>query len=145
MLATGLVGFALVVWGPRRRIFTSGYKGNPTSWAVSIGFILLSCSAVAPLVIAKFPQPTLPGAIQVHPVNANPEARQGVEMVNENSTLKVATKGFGLSTDLTKDDVSAIEVCESITSFFSKNSCRFEQCEKQENLSKPECEKYLKK
>lgn len=49
------------------------------------------------------------------------------------------------SSDLKTGDANAIQVCESATNFFSKNNCRFEQCAKQENVSKPECENFQKK
>ena len=143
MLAIGLAGFVLVVWGPRRHIFTSGYKGNPTSWAVWVGFILLVSSAVGPVLITKLQQVPLPGPTQS--VGGGTETNQTLEAVTEKPAPTVAIKNSALATDINKDVTNAIEVCETITSFFSKNSCRFEQCEKQENLAKPECENFLKK
>lgn len=135
MLAVGLVGFFLIVLGPGRHTFHSGYTGNPTEWVVTVGFMLLFSSAAGPLVIKLVQQATSSSSTQVQPVGDSAETRQSIEAVNEKP----------MQSNLKKDDVSAIEVCENIPNFFSKNSCRFEQCEKQENLAKPECEKFLKK
>ena len=42
-------------------------------------------------------------------------------------------------------DGNAIQVCESASNFITQNNCRWEQCAKAENKSRPECERFQKR
>lgn len=144
LVAMAVAGFYLIVWGPRRHIFSSGYKGNPTGWVVSVGYTLLVASAVIPFVMTS-QQPTLiPPTQQSPPVASSPDASISVETTGDKPVPPIDKKSAAVI-DLKNENTNAIQICENESNFFSKNSCRFEQCAKEENQTKPECEKFLKK
>lgn len=68
-------------------------------------------------------------------IESSPIANSGSKprVTNDNQTI-----GAPLETTVT----SVIQVCESASNFFTQNSCRWEQCAKQENVSRPECATY---
>lgn len=144
MVATAIAGFYLIVWGPRRHIFSSGYKGNPTGWVVTVGYTLLVASAVIPFAMTSQQQTLTPSIKQIPPVTSSPDASISVQSTIEKS-IPPTDKKFAAQVDLKSDITNAIQVCENESNFFNKNSCRFEQCAKEENQTKPECEKFLKK
>lgn len=73
-------------------------------------------------------------------------ANEGNKVAGDKQMPAVGGKDLAVAnSDPKMAEANAIQVCEGASNFFSKNNCRFEQCAKQENMNKPECEKFLKK
>lgn len=71
LIIAGILGFCLIVWGPGKVEYYSGYKGNPTKWACGLGFSLLALGFTIPVfigLIAKSSASSTPQATPTLPI-----------------------------------------------------------------------------
>lgn len=61
--------------------------------------------------------------------------------LNSKTTIDTKNKVMAIEVVAT----NAIQICESASNFFTKNNCRWEQCAKQENENKTECDLFQRK
>lgn len=135
---------------------TKGSQSVPSEQAASQPVVPVQPDALTPTapVAQAVIDPEKKLEVEVKNTDSPQNVRAAVSGVSQNTTVAsdkpiqavVINKGPAVAgSDIRKGETNAIEVCESASNFFSKNNCRFEQCAKEENSSKPECEKFQKK
>ena len=73
----------------------------------------------------------------------SPVQNDGINQIPPSAKVQLGSNAQDIATQYILE--SPIQVCESESNFFSKNNCRWNQCAKEENKTRTECDSFRKK